>query len=157
VHKLLFVLGLAAMTSGCAGLAASAIPSSLLPSSPNAAALEIHNQTDVKLTEANFVTAKTNVIGQCKGFSLFGIITLVPARFTIAMDRLYAGAQMQTGRAQTLADVIVEKTSSYWILFSIPRVTVRADVVEFVPSSAELSIPTPPPAAEQKPTSASIR
>jgi len=79
-------------------------------------------------------------VGQCKGFSLLGIITLVPARFSMAMDRLYAQAEMQPGRPQTLANLVVERSSTYLILYSIPRVSIRADVVEFVPP-----VPAGPP------------
>jgi hypothetical protein len=88
---------------------------------------------DVWLEQANFVEVKTNVVGQSKGFSLLGIITLVPARFGTAMDRLYAEAAMQPGRPQTLANLVTERSSTFLILYSIPRVSIRADVVEFVP------------------------
>jgi hypothetical protein len=47
------------------------------------------------------------------------------------MDRLYAQAQMSPGAPQTIAHLVIEQTSTYWILFGIPEVTVRADVVEF--------------------------
>ena len=144
--KLIPLLGLLALASGCAGIAASQFTGFL--NSPNATSLEIHNQTEVKLTESNFVTVKTNVIGQCDGFALLGVVTIVPAKFTRAMDRLYHKAEIPLGRPQTLADVIVEKTSSYWILFSIPKISVRADVVEFTPNPAAILVqPSTPPVA----------
>jgi hypothetical protein len=43
---------------------------------------------------------------------------------------------VQPGRAQTLANVLVERSSSYWILFSLPEITVRGDLVEFVTNPA---------------------
>lgn len=155
--KIISILGLALLCTGCAGLAAMPLQSFL--GSPNSGALEIHNQTEVKLTEANFVTVKTNVVGQAKGFALLGVITLVPARFQTAMNRLYLKSEMQQGRSQTLGNIVMEKTSSYWILFSLPRISVRGDVVEFVPNNATLiiprspSIPPPqaPPAEEPEP------
>jgi hypothetical protein len=94
---------------------------------------ELHNQTNVKLSEGNFVLVKTNVVGQSRGFALLGIITIVPAEFNTAFSRLYSQAGMESGKAQTLVDVAVERTGSYWILFSLPRCTVRADVVQFMP------------------------
>lgn len=112
---------------------------------PNTSSLEIHNQTDVKLTEGNFEVVKTNVVGQARGFALLGFINIVPARFQTAMDRLYVKASMETGKPQTLGNLIVEKTSAYWILFSIPRVSVRADVVEFTPDAATIILPRPRP------------
>src|SRR6185312_14091857 len=103
IISLLAVLGLAAFSTGCAGLAASsALPESLSSLNPNTTALEIHNQTELKLSEGNFSVVKTNVVGQARGFALLGFITLVPARFQTAMDQLYSKAGMQSGQPQTL-------------------------------------------------------
>jgi hypothetical protein len=60
------------------------------------------------------------------------------------MDRLYAHAEVRPGGAQTLANIVVERSSTYLILYSIPRVSIRADVVEFVtPSPTNPSPPFP--------------
>jgi hypothetical protein len=112
-------LGLAALAGGCA--AASALSASSVLGSPNAAALEIHNNTDVRLQEKNFIVIRTNVMGQSSGFSLLGILTIVPAKFTKAMSRLYVQAEMQPGRPQTLVNLVMEKDATYFILFSLPR------------------------------------
>jgi hypothetical protein len=143
MQKMIVLLGLVALTGGCASMAM--LPSTFGSLNPSSASIEIHNQTEVKLTEGNFVVMKTNVVGQARGFSLLGFITMVPARFQTAMDRLYAKAEMQSGKAQTLGNVIMEKTSAYWILFSIPRISVRADVVEFTPNAAAIFLPRPSP------------
>lgn len=127
--KWIFLVGIVPLLSGCAALA-PLIPGLLPSGSANAA---FHTGTEVRLERANFKILKPNVIGECKGFSLFGIITLDPARFSTAMDRVQAQAAIRPGTPQTLANVVVERSSSYWILFSIPRVSIRADVVEFVP------------------------
>ena len=129
--KWICLAGVTSLLVGCAALAPLAVP--LLPT--GSANAEFYTATTVKLEQANFVVVKTNVVGQCKGFSLAGIITLVPARFSTAMDRLYAQAEMQPGRPQTLANLVVERSSTYLILYSIPRVSIRADVVEFIPPS----------------------
>jgi hypothetical protein len=126
--KAVVILSCALLLSGCA--AVSTLPvSSLLPSTAN---VEMHSQTAIRLEEANFNVVKTNVVGRAKGFALLGFITISPARFTKAMDRLYAQAEVQAGKPQTLANVVMERTGSFYILFSIPQVTVRGDVVEFV-------------------------
>jgi hypothetical protein len=139
------LFGLVLLTAGCAGMAASSqLPEALSSLNPNTTGLEIHNQTEVKLTEGNFSVVKTNVVGQARGFALLGFITMVPARFQTAMDRLYSKAEMQTGQAQTLGNIIMEKSSAYWILFSIPRISVRADVVEFTPDRPLLIVPHRP-------------
>ena len=138
----LALAGLAAIAGGCAAMSPAA--TSIL-GSPNASALEIHNNTDVRLQEQNFIVIKTNVIGQSSGFSLLGILTMVPAQFSKAMSRLYAQAEMQPGRPQTLVNLVLEKDSLYFILFSIPRTAIRADVIEFIPATAADHQPRPPP------------
>jgi hypothetical protein len=124
----------AVLSGGCAGL--SALPVGSVIGNPNASALEIHNNTDVQLRGDNFIVIKTNVAGQSSGFSLLGIITIVPAKFTKAMSRLYAQAEMQTGRPQALVNLILEKDAVYYILFSIPRTSIRGDVIEFIPAAS---------------------
>lgn len=152
--KWIFMAGMTSLVGGCAALAPLAVP--LLPN--GSANAEFHNATTVKLEQANFVTVKTNVVGQCKGFSLLGIITLVPARYSTAMDRMYAQAEMRQGQAQTLANMVVERSTTFLILYSIPRVSIRADVVEFVPSSPVGPSPAAPggtPPASSVPNSGS--
>jgi len=134
LQALIALLGLAALASGCAG--ASALSAASLIGSPNASALEIHNNTDVRLQEKNFIVIRTNVMGQSSGFSLLGILTIVPAKFTKAMSRLYDKAEMQPGRPQTLVNLVMEKDATYFILFSLPRTAIRADVIEFIPATA---------------------
>jgi hypothetical protein len=133
-------LGLVTLLTGCAGTAATSVLSVL----PGVSSQDLRNQTDVKLSERNFILVKTNVVGQSRGFALLGIITIVPAEFNTAFSRLYSQAGMEAGKAQTLADVAVEKTGSYWILFSLPRCTVRADVVQFIPKTEAKPTTDPP-------------
>jgi hypothetical protein len=139
----LVLLGLIALTGGCAAMAA--LPLGSMMGSPNAAALDIHNSTETRLQQRNFVVVSTNVVGQCKGFSLLGIVTIVPAKFTTAMSRLYANAHMRPGRSQTFANLILNQDSTYLILFSIPRTAISADVIEFIPTTAPDSQTQPPP------------
>jgi len=141
------LLGLVALASGCAG--ASALSAASIIGSPNASALEIHNNTDVRLQEKNFVVIRTNVVGQSSGFSLLGVLTIVPAKFTTAMGRLYAQAEMKSGRPQTLVNLVMEKDATYYILFSLPRTSIRADVIEFIPATAS-DLQPPPPAAKAR-------
>ena len=131
---LLALLGLVILAGGCA--AAATLPVASMIGSPNASALEIHNNTNVRLQEHNFIILKNNVVGQSSGFSLLGILTIVPASFTTAMSRLCAQAQLESGRPQTMVNLILEKDSINYILFAIPRTSIRADVIEFVPAPA---------------------
>jgi hypothetical protein len=143
IQNILAPLGLLGLVlaAGCAAF--STVPIASMIGSPNASALEIRSGTEVRLQDANFIVTKTNVIGQSKGFSLLGILTIVPAKFTTAASRLYTQAEMQPGRSQTLANMVMEKDSIYLILFSIPRTAIRADVIEFIPAAT--NIPSRPP------------
>ena len=57
---LLSCAALAAFVTGCASVAA--LPSTFGSLNPGGSSLEIHNQTEVKLDEGNFVVMKTNVV-----------------------------------------------------------------------------------------------
>src|SRR5580693_5034780 len=103
---LLFLLAVVALTSGCAALAT--LPISSLVGSPNSQSMNIYGTTEIRIQQKNFMVMKTNVVGESKGFSLFGVVTIVPARVSKAMNRLYAKADMQQGRAQTLANLSME-------------------------------------------------
>ena len=128
------LLALCCLVGGCAALApldgslGSMLGGGHLPA-------DMHQQTSVSLSQPNFVLVRTNVVGTSKGFSLLGFITIVPATKSTALGRMYAGAQMQLGEPQTLADVIFERSSSYYILFGIPKVEVHADIVSFRPGA----------------------
>jgi hypothetical protein len=139
---------LAVLAGGCA--AVSVLPIAALMGSPNAAALEIHSQTDIRLEAADFMVTKANVVGESEGFSLLGILTIVPPKFTEAMNRLCSQAEMQPGRPQTLANLITEHNSSYFILYSLPRISIRADVIEFIRVNATNPPPRPPANAPPK-------
>lgn len=132
-------LGTAWLLGGCAAAPLLPTASSVLPAST--ASADFHSSTAVKLEQGNFVMVRTNVTGQSKGFALLGVLTLTPARFSKAMDRLYLAAEIRTGRPQTLANVVAERSSSYYFLFSRPRVTIRGDVIEFVPAPKDANAP----------------
>jgi hypothetical protein len=133
-------LALGVLLNGCA--AASAVSTvSAVGGSLNSSALEIHNNTDVRLQDRNFIVVRTNVMGQSKGFALLGLLTIDPAKFTTAMSRLYDHADLKLQRPQTLVNLVMEKDSSFYILFSIPRTSIRADVIEFTSVPATNSVP----------------
>jgi hypothetical protein len=143
----LIILAGCLLMSGCAGLvpAGSVISPLLGPPPP----LQVTEQTTVKLARDNFMLVKTNVLGRSKGFSLLGLITICPATMTTALNRMYAAAQMRPGEPQTAAHLTVERSSSYWVLFGIPKVEVRADIVQFVPKAKTSERENPNPTSTQ--------
>ena len=130
--RIILCLAGASLLSGCAAITPF---SSLVIAPTGPPPLQVHEETSVKLARDNFLLIKTNVLGRSRGFSLLGILTIYPATLTKAMSRLYAGAQMHPGQPQTVAHLVIEQTGSYWILFGIPEVDVRADIVEFKPEA----------------------
>ena len=65
------------------------------------------------------------------GFKLLGFITIRSPSYVQAMSRLYSKAGVVEGRAQALANVVYETGGMNLILFSLPKIRVRADLVEF--------------------------
>lgn len=106
---------------------------------------EVLSSTHVTLMENNFRIVQTNVIGKSRGFKLLGLITIKPASHTRAMSQLYGKAQVEPGRPQALANVVRESGSTFLVLFSLPKVTIRADLIEFTERNAELPRPAPRP------------
>jgi hypothetical protein len=114
--RTLFLLGLLVVSFGCANRGVVPYPTG----------------TQVELTRKNYRIVKSNALGRSSGFSFLGVIPILPPRQTNAMSDLYSRAGLSEGKAQALVNVIQEKSTLYLILFSVPRLTVRADVVEFI-------------------------
>lgn len=93
--------------------------------------------TTVDLSRKNYRIVKTNAVGESAGFSLLGFIPLSAPTYTGAMSDLYSKAGLEAGKAQALANVTQERSSRYLILFSIPKLTVRADIIEFLDEKKE--------------------
>jgi hypothetical protein len=83
------------------------------------------------LEGANFRVVKADAQGEDYGFRLLGIIPIIQPSWADAVRRLKAGVD-SNGKAISLANVTQQKRNIYLILFSIPKVTVSADVVEFL-------------------------
>lgn len=122
-------------------MAACAAPSATsfsVPFAPSLAAAQsqVLTATSVNLSESNFKMIKANAMGTSWGFKLLGLISLKSPHYTEAIARLYEMAGVAEGRAQTIANVVYQNSSTYFILFSLPRITVRADVIEFVDNAS---------------------
>ena len=87
--------------------------------------------TQVSLTGDNYRILQTNLIARSRGFKLLGFITIKSPSYVQAVSRLCSQAQMEEGRAQVFANVVYETGGPNLILFSIPRIRIRADLVEF--------------------------
>jgi len=85
----------------------------------------------VELSQPNFRLVQADVVGSSTGFKLLGIFTFKSPEYAEAITRLYKKAGISSGKAQALVNVVYEQTQPYFILFSLPKVTVRGDLVEF--------------------------
>ena len=99
--------------------------------------------TSVDLTKKNYRVVKANVNGESTGFALLGIIPIVSPSYTDAMSNLSAHGGIQEGKAQALVNVTQDRSVIYLILFSIPKLTVRADIVEFIDDIKETAVSEP--------------
>ena len=112
---------------GCASV--PPLPFTLPSGSGQASVLTL---TEVTLAQRNYRVVRTNVVGTSRGFALLGLITVKPPDATEAFARLYAAAGMAEGTALALITVLQHSSAPYFMLFSLPETTFRADVVEFV-------------------------
>ena len=87
--------------------------------------------TQVDLNRKNYRVVKANAVGTSMGFRLLGLISIVPPTYAAAMSDLYLSAGVREGSAQALVNVTQERSTVYLILFSLPRLSVRADIIEF--------------------------
>jgi hypothetical protein len=123
---LFVVLGM----TGCAAIAALPID---LPSGPSGSGpTSVLTRTEVQLTQRNYRVVQTNLRGTSWGFALLGILMLKPPDATEAFAKLLAGVENLEGHAVAVINVMQDSSAPYFLLFSLPKITFRADVVEFV-------------------------
>jgi hypothetical protein len=94
--------------------------------------------TEVSLKEDNYKVLKAGARGSSVGFYLLGIIPIVSPNYADAKSDLYGsvGHQME-GRSVALANQTQDSSSIYVILFSIPKIVITADIVEFIRESSD--------------------
>ena len=93
--------------------------------------------TGISLSQPNFKVLKADATGTSHGFAFLGIIPIVNPKIAVAKERLYATVgEPIAGRAVALANQADYHSTVYLILFSVPKLTVTADVIEFVDPNA---------------------
>jgi len=78
----------------------------------------------------NFKVVHPDAVGKSEGFRLLGIIPMTEPTWTEALSDLHAKFPMEKGKAQTMINELREESVDYWILYSVPRRTVRGLIVE---------------------------
>jgi hypothetical protein len=131
--KSLKILPVLILLEGCAAIPALPAFSGLIPSRTGP---QILTATEVKLSGNNYKIVKANAIGTSTGFSFLGLFTFRSPRYDEAITRLYQSANVSEGKPQALVNVVHENSSNYFILFALPKIMVRADVIEFLDGAA---------------------
>jgi hypothetical protein len=91
----------------------------------------VTSTTQVRLSKGNFRLIRANAIGESTGFNLLGLISFKDPEYAEAITRMYRQAGISGGRAETFVNVVYDRTSTVYLLFSLPKITVRGDLVEF--------------------------
>lgn len=92
-------------------------------------------QTQVNLNHANYKVIKAGAEGRSYGFRfLLGIIPITSPSTAAARADLYKNVgESVNGRSVALVNVMSDRSTTWLILFSIPKIVVTGDVVEFAP------------------------
>ncbi|MCK5083393.1 MAG: hypothetical protein KAR31_10840 [Candidatus Omnitrophica bacterium] len=86
--------------------------------------------TQTDLSRSNFKVIGSAIQGVDTGFFLFGIIPIKSPSYANAMADLHNNIDMND-KAAALVNVAQDKSNFYLFLFSTPKITITADVVEF--------------------------
>ena len=105
--------------------------------------------TEVQLTQQNYSLICAGATGKSYGFWLLGLIPITSPSHAVAKQHLYQSVgQPLTGKAIALANQTEDRSTLYLILFSIPRIYLTADVIEFTGEpKSEAAAPSPAPVA----------
>jgi len=132
--KWLLILPIVLLLTGCPA-AITALPA-LSGLIPGPAGSQVLTTTTVNLAKQNYKIVKANAVGDSVGFSFLGLITLKSPSYEEAFTQLYQHVGVSEQKAQALVNIVHEHSATYFILFGLPKITVRADVIEFTDAAA---------------------
>jgi len=107
-------------------------------------------QTQIDLNHANYRMIKAGAEGRSYGFRfLLGIIPITAPNTAAARADLYNHVgESVTGKSVALINVTEDRSTTWLLLFSIPKLVITGDVVEFTGENGGQAQP-PPSAAPQ--------
>lgn len=89
-------------------------------------------ETRVMLNKNNYKVVKAAARGSSSGFYFLGLIPIITPNYARAKADLYDGiGQQLEGRSVALANQTQDRSTVYLILFSVPTISITADIVEF--------------------------
>jgi len=87
----------------------------------------------VSLEKKNYRIIKVAAKGESSGFKLLGLIPFASPTYSEAKESLYESInQPLEGRAIALVNQTEDRSYMYFILFSIPKITLTADIIEYL-------------------------
>jgi len=87
----------------------------------------------VSLEKKNYRIIKVAAKGESSGFKLLGFIPFASPTYSEAKESLYESInQPLEGRAIALVNQTEDRSYMYFILFSIPKITLTADIIEYL-------------------------
>jgi hypothetical protein len=91
----------------------------------------------VDLSKKNYKVIKVGAKGESSGFRFLGVIPFASPTYAQAKETLYdsIGIPLE-GKAVALVNQTEDRSSIYLILFSIPKITITADVIEYLDEPA---------------------
>ena len=103
-------------------------------------------QTQVSLTHANYKIIKAGAEGRSYGFRfLLGIIPITAPSTAEARADLYRNlGQPVGGKSVALVNVVEDRSTTWLLLFSIPKLVITGDVVEFTQEENSQGQPVQP-------------
>ena len=89
--------------------------------------------TGVTLDRMNYQVIKASAQGESKGFKLLGIIPFKSPSYAEAKSNMYnsLGVSLE-GKAIAQVNQTEDRSSMYLILFSMPKLTLNADIIEYI-------------------------
>jgi hypothetical protein len=91
--------------------------------------------TGVSLAENNYKIIKAGAKGESQGFSIL-FFSIISPNYAEAKAQLYSDVgQSLLGRSVALANQTEDESTLNLIIFSIPKVTITADIIEFTSKS----------------------
>jgi hypothetical protein len=117
-----------------AGLCAASVALVLAATGCSSSRVEMGQSTatSVALTGKNYRLIQPGAQGSSHGFRILGIIPIASPHYADAKQKLYASvSEPLKGRAVALSNEMEDRSVLYLILFSVPKLTVTADVIEF--------------------------
>lgn len=92
----------------------------------------------VNLEKKNYKIIKVAAKGESTGFRFLGIIPFASPTYSEAKESLYESVgEPLEGRAIALVNQTEDRSYMYFILFSIPKITLTADIIEYVDEPAK--------------------